>query len=76
MVEVRVSSLSPVISGVRQGTVLGPILFLLHISTIAKEISPPTSVKSYVDDTRVQRPIIDNVIDCEALQSDLLKIYT
>ena len=54
-VEGRLSVLSPVISGVPQGTVLGPILFLLHISSIAREVSPKSTVSSYVDDTRVTR---------------------
>jgi ribonuclease P/MRP protein subunit RPP40 len=54
VVDGSVSGLSPVISGVPQGTVLGPILFLLHISSIARVVSHLTSLKSYVDDTRVQ----------------------
>ena len=75
VVEGSVSGLSPVISGVPQGTVLGPILFLLHISSIAREVSPLTSLKSYVDDTRVQRRVLDSQTDCMTLQSDLQSIY-
>ena len=69
------SPLSPVISGVPQGTVLGPVLFLLHISDIAREVSAATSTSSYVDDTRVIRSIADPQSDCQALQQDLSSIY-
>ena len=71
----RISALSPVVSGVPQGTVLGPILFLLHIADIAKGVSTNTTLKSYVDDTRVQRMISDPNADCSALQADLNSIY-
>ena len=74
-VEGRLSSLSPVISGVPQGTVLGPILFLLPISGIAKEVSAQSTVSSYVDDTRVTRPINNPSLDCQAMQQDLQAIY-
>ena len=76
VVDGRISSLSPVISGVPQGTVLGPILFLLHIADISKDVSPNTTLKSYVDDTRVQRCISDTDADCSALQTDLAAIYS
>ena len=74
-VEGRLSGLSPVISGVPQGTVLGPILFLLHISCLAREVSPGSTVSSYVDDTRVSRGITNSTSDCLKLQQDLEAIY-
>ena len=74
-VEGRLSDLSPVISGVPQGTVLGPILFLLHISGIAREVSPESTVSSYVDDTRVTRCMTNPLPDCMALQEDLQAVY-
>ena len=63
------------ISGVPQGTVLGPILFLLHISGIAREVSPESKVSSYVDDTRVTRCMTNPLPDCMALQEDLQAVY-
>ena len=71
----RLSDLSPVISGVLQWKVIGPILFLLHISSIAREVSAETHITSYVDDTRANRSIADNNVDCDALQTDLEAIY-
>ena len=57
VVDGRVSSLSPVVSGVPQGTVLGPVLFLIHIRDIASCLSEGTTASSFADDTRVKRGI-------------------
>ena len=74
-VDGRVGSLAPVISGVPQGTVLGPILFLIHIRNISIGLSAGTTTTSFADDTRVQRGV-SSTSDCCTLQSDLNHIYT
>ena len=71
VVDGTMSALSQVISGVPQGTVTAPILFLLMISDIAEGVSPNTRVSSFVDDTRVKRCIKDPNTDCQELQGDL-----
>ena len=71
----RISDLSPVISVVPQGTVLGPVLFLLHIADIAREVSPETATFYYVDSTRANRIIADTATECQALQEDMSGIF-
>ena len=64
---------SNVISGIPQGTVLGPILFLIFICDIDKNIDSIASM--FADDTRVLGKIRTQE-DVENLQLDLNKIYS
>ena len=66
------SQKSDVISGIPQGTVLGPILFLIFICDIDKDINSIASM--FADDTRVLGRI-ETINDVENLQFDLNKIY-
>ena len=52
VVDGHLSFLAPIISGVPQGTVLGPILFLIFINDIEHCIAN-SIIRSFADDTRV-----------------------
>ena len=62
------SKASGVRSGVPQGTVLGPVLFLLLINDIVSRIE--SFVSLFSDDTRIARKV-NTEEDVEYLQSDL-----
>ena len=59
-----------VLSGVPQGTVLGPLLFLLHINEMPSVIDPDTSCRLFADDCLLYR-VVDNINDQFQLQKDL-----
>ena len=62
------SSNVPVTSGVPQGSVLGPILFLIFINDISDGIT--SNIRLFADDTIIY-PNIKNTEDAEKLQTDL-----
>ena len=57
-------------SGVPQGTVMGPLLFLIHISDLPDVLGPDTAVRLFADDCLVYRSI-DGIEDQRSLQRDL-----
>ena len=61
------------ISGVPQGTVLGPHLFLIMIADIDKDVSASNLI-SFADDTRLYSGVGD-ITDCDNLQFDLDNVY-
>ena len=67
-----VSEWCPVTSGVPQGSVLGPIFFLLFVHDLNDVVSSP--LFQFADDHTIIRPILSNM-DHVALQSDIHNIY-
>lgn len=66
-----ISSPSPVKSGVPQGSVLGPLLFLVYINDIGSNIN--SSLRLFADDVVIYKPI-SKPNDITVLQSDLTKL--
>ena len=71
VVDGQTSNSASVDSGVPQGTVLGPLLFLLHINDLPQSVQ--STVRLFADDCLLYRPI-KSVQDTITLQKDLLAL--
>ena len=63
----------PVTSGVPQGSIFGPIMFILYSNDLGSSLSPGTSIALYADDAKIFRHIY-SLEDCRILQTDLQQL--
>ena len=65
------SNVESVLSGVPQGTVLGPLLFLIYINDIEQNLT--SKIRLFADDSAIYRNI-NSPNDAKSLQNDIFRL--
>ena len=73
VVDGKQSPVVNVVSGVPQGSVLGPLLFIIYIDDVTSKISPSSTISLFADDIALYR-CIRSPADYTVLQSDITAI--
>ena len=66
------NKLLPIIAGVPQGSILGPLFFLIYINDLSKNL--PSFTKRVADDTSIFSVVHDVDLSAKQLNNDLNKI--
>ena len=69
------SSVLPIVSGVPQSSILGPLFIIIFINDVALEISPGSTISLFADDMTLYRPILSDK-DYYVLQCDVSAMLT
>ena len=67
-----VSSVPPVLSGVPQGSILGPLLFIVFVNNLPSSVLS-SSIFLFADDAKCVMPV-SSITDCQLLQNDLTRL--
>ena len=68
----QTSAWTPVLAGVPQGSILGPLFFLIYINDLTKDIS--STAKLFADDTSMFYVVSDINVSADQMNKDLEKI--
>jgi hypothetical protein len=70
IIDGKASTWLPVLSGVPQGSILGPLLFIMYINDLPNNLSKNTDCGIFADDTKIARHI-KSPEDITVLQEDI-----
>ena len=68
----QTSAWTPVLAGVPQGSILGPLFVLIYINDLTKDIS--STAKLFADDTSIFSVVSDINVSADQMNKDLEKI--